>query len=70
MPEIITDGHDGYLVETIDQAVEAVGRLTALRRHSCRQTVERRFTSDVMAAGYMETYRAILESSSPATDPL
>ncbi len=34
---------DGFIVENIDQAVEAVARLGSLDRHDCRRTFERRF---------------------------
>lgn len=63
MPEIVTDGRDGFLVESVDEAVEAVGRIDELSRAACRETVEQRFTSEIMAAKYAEVYRRITASS-------
>jgi glycosyltransferase involved in cell wall biosynthesis len=60
MPEIITDGVDGFLVRDVDSAVAAVGRLSSLDRTACRATVEQRFTVERMAEYYVEVYRAVL----------
>lgn len=59
LPEIIVDGQTGFLVETIDDAVNAVGRLGTLDPIRCRQNVEARFSAPVMAKGYEEVYRSL-----------
>ncbi|MBD3314518.1 MAG: glycosyltransferase [Chitinivibrionales bacterium] len=64
MPEIITPGSDGFLVNSIDEAVDAVGRVDEVSREACRETVERRFTSEIMAANYVKVYHEILASLS------
>ena len=60
MPELIEDGVTGFLVETLDEAVSAVGRLGEIDRAACRASVAQRFTMDRMADGYLELYRRIL----------
>lgn len=60
MPEILENGKNGFLVSTIEEAVDAVGRLKQLERHNCRKTVEERFTSEIMTKNYMNVYQQIL----------
>jgi glycosyltransferase involved in cell wall biosynthesis len=57
VPEVIEDGVTGCIVESVDEAVEAVGRVHGLSRLRCRQVFERRFGADRMAADYVELYR-------------
>ena len=60
MPELIVDGVTGFLVDSFDQAVEAIGRVDQIDRAACRRHVERHFTVDRMADRYLELYREIL----------
>jgi glycosyltransferase involved in cell wall biosynthesis len=62
MPELIKDGKTGFLVQNIEQAVSAVGRLRELDRAACREHVEQHFTRERMAAGYQAVYERILNS--------
>jgi len=61
VPEVVEHGKTGFVVSTVEEAVEAVGRLSAVRRHDCRERVERLFTVERMAEGYEEAYRRVLE---------
>ncbi|MGB5830456.1 MAG: glycosyltransferase [Thiohalocapsa sp.] len=61
MPEIIRDGSTGFLVEDVDQAVQAVGRIDTIARRRCRDEVEARFTSQRMADEYLAVYQKILD---------
>jgi glycosyltransferase involved in cell wall biosynthesis len=56
MPEVIDDGVSGFIVHTVDAAVEAVGRLDTLSRAEIRECFERRFTAERMARDYVEIY--------------
>ena len=60
MPEIIRSGTDGFLVENVAEAVEAVNKLHTIDRKRCRQTVQERFTRDIMVNNYIEVYEKIL----------
>lgn len=60
MPEVIEDGVTGFVVETVDDAVEALGRLGDLSRATCRREFERQFTSERMARDYVAAYRSML----------
>jgi glycosyltransferase involved in cell wall biosynthesis len=61
MPEIIRHGKTGYIVEDIDQAVEAVAAVRSIDRSACRNDVEQRFTDTRMAQGYVRAYQKILK---------
>jgi glycosyltransferase involved in cell wall biosynthesis len=60
MPELIEHGVTGFLVDTLDEAVEAIGRLGQIDRAACRRAVEERFTVERMADEYHALYRRIL----------
>jgi len=57
--EVIADKETGYLVNNVDEAVEAVGKIDQIDRRKCRQRVEENFTIDCMAAGYEKVYEEI-----------
>jgi len=61
-PEIVLHGETGFVVETTDEMVEAVGRVKEIHPRSCRENVERRFDAPIMAANYAAVYRRMLES--------
>jgi glycosyltransferase involved in cell wall biosynthesis len=54
--EIIEDGVTGFVVENLDQAVDAARRVGDLDRHACRATFEHRFSVERMAADYVHLY--------------
>lgn len=61
MPELIDHGVTGFLVDSIDEAVDAIGRIGEIDRAACRAAVSARFTVDRMADRYMELYRSLLD---------
>ena len=61
MPELIEDGVSGFLVDSFDEAVDAIERLDKIDRSSCRQAVEDRFSVGRMADRYVSLYRSLLE---------
>jgi len=60
MPELIEHGVTGFLVDTFDEAVAAIGRIGEIDRAACRRAVEARFTVERMAELYLELYARIL----------
>jgi glycosyltransferase involved in cell wall biosynthesis len=64
VPEIIDDGLTGFIVNTIDEAIDAVRRIDTLDRRQCRETFERRFTARRMASDYVELYRQLVATRS------
>lgn len=65
MPEIVRDRVNGFLVDSIGGAVEAVRLAAALDRRSVRETVEQRFSSARMVSEYLSVYRRIVAASRP-----
>jgi len=64
VPEIIVEGETGFLVEDIDRAVEAVGKIQQISRARCRREFEQRFTDRHMAQDYVRIYQQLLSRSS------
>jgi glycosyltransferase involved in cell wall biosynthesis len=60
MAELIDHGVTGFLVDSVDEAVEAIGRIGEIDRTACRAVVSARFTADRMADRYLELYRLLL----------
>jgi glycosyltransferase involved in cell wall biosynthesis len=60
VPEIIEDGHTGFIVENVDEAVRAVARLPQIDRAQCRAAFEQRFSAARMASDYVRVYDALL----------
>lgn len=59
-PELVVDGETGYIVDDVDEMVEAVGRLDRLDPYRCRQHVEENFDAPIMVHRYLEIYHRIL----------
>jgi glycosyltransferase involved in cell wall biosynthesis len=62
VPEVITDGVTGFVVDGIEQAVWAVGRVARLSRRVCRQVFEERFDAARMAQDYVAVYRRLVRA--------
>lgn len=60
MPEIIRDGENGFLVDSIEAAVEAVPAAATLDRRQIRESARERFSQERMVEGYLRVYRQIL----------
>ena len=60
MPELIEHGVNGYLVDSVADAVAAIDRAAELDRAAIRQTVIERFSVERMADAYLALYARIL----------
>jgi glycosyltransferase involved in cell wall biosynthesis len=65
VPEVVDDGVTGYIVDSEDEAVSAVGRLLALDRGGVRRRFETRFSARRMAEDYLTIYRELIEERLP-----
>jgi len=61
MPELIEHERDGFLVSSIREAVQAIERVEQIDRRICRETVEKRFSSEIMVINYIDVYEKILD---------
>jgi glycosyltransferase involved in cell wall biosynthesis len=68
VPEIIEEGHTGFIVEELEDAVEAARRIPKLSRKRCREVFEQRFTATRMANDYVRVYERLINGRQD--DPL
>ena len=59
VPEVIENGVSGFLVESVEGAVQAVSHLDELSRQTCRERFEQRFDVSRMTRDYLEVYRRV-----------
>jgi glycosyltransferase involved in cell wall biosynthesis len=60
VPEVVDEGKTGFVCDTFEEFVAAVGRVGEIDPAVCRRTVEERFTVDRMVADYEAIYRRVL----------
>ena len=65
LPEIVRHGVTGFLVDDINQAVQALTKLTRITRHACLHHARSHFSSARMGIGYSEIYALLLKAKSP-----
>ena len=63
VPEIVEEGVNGSMVESIEEAVRAVKDIARISRLRCRQAFEKRFTAERMAQEYLKVYQALIADS-------
>lgn len=59
--EVIKDGKTGFLVNTVEEAIAALGRLAEIDRVACRQRVCENFSIETMVGAYEQVYAKIFE---------
>jgi glycosyltransferase involved in cell wall biosynthesis len=67
VPEVVEHGLTGFIVHSLTEAREAVGRLGELDRAAIRARYEERFSATAMAKRYVDIY-ARLTQSQPLTE--
>ncbi|MDF1574455.1 MAG: glycosyltransferase family 4 protein [Bacteroidales bacterium] len=60
MPELILEGKTGFLVNNVDEAVEAVNSIEFINRRDCMEWAKATFSREKMVKGYLEVYQKIL----------
>ncbi|HMJ47826.1 MAG TPA: glycosyltransferase, partial [Ferruginibacter sp.] len=56
MPEVVTDGLTGYIVNTHEEMVQAVSKIATLNRKQVREIAEKRFDVKVVAQNYLALF--------------
>jgi glycosyltransferase involved in cell wall biosynthesis len=59
VPEVVDEGRTGFLIDSIEAAVDAVRRSAELDRRTVRQVFEQRFSAARMAADYVRVYEQL-----------
>jgi glycosyltransferase involved in cell wall biosynthesis len=60
LPEIVREGVDGFLVNSVGQACAAIAKLPSIKRADCRRRAETEFGSGVVTDKYLEMYSQLL----------
>ena len=60
MPEVVDEGVTGRVVDTVDEAVEAVAGIGGIDRGGCRVRARERFGVDRMVDEYLRVYRKVI----------
>ncbi|MFL5729798.1 MAG: glycosyltransferase, partial [Cytophagaceae bacterium] len=56
VPEIIDHGVSGFVVQSVEESVEAIRKISSISRKKVREAFERRFSSKVMTQNYLDLY--------------
>jgi glycosyltransferase involved in cell wall biosynthesis len=62
LPELISNGETGYVVEDADGMADAMSRLDRIDPMACRRRVEQNFDYPLMVDRYLEAYQKILDA--------
>jgi glycosyltransferase involved in cell wall biosynthesis len=57
--EVIQDARTGFVVNNVEQAVQALVRIPEIDRRACRERVQQRFSIDTMVEAYERVYETI-----------
>jgi glycosyltransferase involved in cell wall biosynthesis len=66
VPEVITNGVSGFVVDSMDEAVNAVRQAATFDRAACRAEFMKRFSAPKMAQDYAKLYETIVTAKSAA----
>jgi len=68
VPEIMEQGHTGFIVHGVEDAVEAVRDVAQLSRKRCREVFEERFTATRMAHDYVQQFERLIASNQEVSE--
>jgi aminoglycoside phosphotransferase (APT) family kinase protein len=63
VPEIVEPGVTGFIVQCLDEALEALHRVSTLDRLNVRKRFEDRFTVERMTENYLMLYRRLADEA-------
>jgi glycosyltransferase involved in cell wall biosynthesis len=62
VPEVIEHGRSGFIVNSEEQALDAIARVNELDRRVVRASFEQRFTAHRMASAYLDVYADLIDT--------
>jgi glycosyltransferase involved in cell wall biosynthesis len=62
VPEVVDEGVTGFIVDSQEEAAEAVKKLTTVNRKKCREVFEQRFSASRMVKDYLTIYENLRNS--------
>lgn len=63
VPEVVADKKTGYVVDSVAEMVEAVGKVKRIKPQNCRQHVENLFSTEKMVDAYEAAFEKVLALS-------
>jgi len=63
VPEVIEEGVNGFIFETVDEAIKKIKNISSLNRLRVRDTFEKKFTSRHMAENYVKSYEKLISNT-------
>lgn len=60
VPEVVAHGETGYVADTVDELVHAVGRLGGIERRRCRERAQAMFSDTAVVQAYLAVYAEML----------
>jgi glycosyltransferase involved in cell wall biosynthesis len=60
-PEVVADGETGFVLDNMDDFIDAVKRIDEISPKACRDRVEKMFTADHMVEGYERVFQNLLK---------
>jgi glycosyltransferase involved in cell wall biosynthesis len=67
MPELIKEGETGFLVDSVEQACQALKKIDKIKRETCRNWVKENFNLKRMVNRYEKLYKKILKKHEEKT---
>src|SRR5579859_1135799 len=61
--EVVVHGRSGFLVQTVDEMVDALLRIDQIDRHVTRRHIEQHFSDSAMAEKYERVYHQVIASN-------
>ena len=62
VPEVLEHGRTGFIVDTVDEMVDAVRHIGEIDPAECRRVVERRFGSEAFVTAHEQAYERVIEA--------
>jgi glycosyltransferase involved in cell wall biosynthesis len=59
VPEVLDHGVTGFIVDDLEEAIDATRKVAGLDRQQCRMVFEQRFSVSRMTADYVELYESL-----------
>ena len=60
VPEVVQNGMNGFVCETVEEMAAAVGRIKEIDRRACRQIMEEKFSDHAVVDAYEDLYERLV----------
>jgi glycosyltransferase involved in cell wall biosynthesis len=67
VPEVIRHGVNGFVVSSVDEAVQCVNGISSISRGVCREIFENAFLVERMTSDYLKMYEQVIRAMSKST---